>query len=339
LFCRLSLDTHSFSRAADNLQATAHLTVSVENLRQIVEQEGKWVVEHQTHEQLEFDWTASECQTTKPDGSQGSRVYLSSDGVLVPVITQQEKQRRRQKAKVKRKKLGSDHLRRLPAPKRGADQRFKELKLVTLYDQERNHQVVMATRGDHRHAGRLMRRMAGACRLREAQESLAVIDGAEWILRQIDRNVPYLSSVTLDFYHFSQHVHQARIVVWGQEAAEGKAWAERFLHTAKHQGFEPLWEELVALRAKTRSPTKRKAIDNLMHYLASRREMMNYPQNQARGWDIGSGPMESMCKAMTRRLKGRGMRWDTDNAEAMMALEGLMQSQSWAAWWQKRACA
>ncbi len=129
-------------------------------------------------------------------------------------------------------------------------------------------------------------------------------------------------------------------MVWGQEAAEGQAWTERFLHTAKHQGFEPLWEELVALRARTRSPTKRKAIDDLMHYLASRQEMLNYPQNQARVMGHRIRPHGiHVCKAMTRRLKGRGMRWDTDNAEAMMALEGLMQCQTWAAWWQRRACA
>jgi hypothetical protein len=43
-----------------------------------------------------------------------------------------------------------------------------------------------------------------------------------------------------------------------------------------------------------------------------------------------------MCKALTRRLKGRGMRWNADNAEAVMALEALMQSDAWSTWWQHR---
>ena len=41
LGCRLSLDAHSFERAAGNLQAAAHLTISTQTLRQLVEAEGK----------------------------------------------------------------------------------------------------------------------------------------------------------------------------------------------------------------------------------------------------------------------------------------------------------
>jgi hypothetical protein len=43
-----------------------------------------------------------------------------------------------------------------------------------------------------------------------------------------------------------------------------------------------------------------------------------------------------MCKAMARRLKGVGMRWDGDNAEAVMALEALDQSAEWQAYWESR---
>jgi len=37
-------------------------------------------------------------------------------------------------------------------------------------------------------------------------------------------------------------------------------------------------------------------------------------------------PMESMCGVTTGRIKGRGRRWDLENAEAMMALEAVHQS-------------
>jgi hypothetical protein len=51
-----------------------------------------------------------------------------------------------------------------------------------------------------------------------------------------------------------------------------------------------------------------------LHYVAQQREMIAYDEFEKRGWDIGSGPIEAMCKAMTRRLKGPGMRWDSKNA-------------------------
>jgi len=40
-----------------------------------------------------------------------------------------------------------------------------------------------------------------------------------------------------------------------------------------------------------------------------------------------------MCKATTQRIKGRGMRWDGDNAESIMALEALEQSGAWQTYW------
>jgi hypothetical protein len=67
--------------------------------------------------------------------------------------------------------------------------------------------------------------------------------------------------------------------------------------------------------------------------VTERAAMILYPQFQAVGRQIGSGPTESMGKATTQRIKGRGKRWDSDNAEAIMALEALDQSGGWPAYW------
>jgi hypothetical protein len=37
---------------------------------------------------------------------------------------------------------------------------------------------------------------------------------------------------------------------------------------------------------------------------------MDYPRYRSKGWQIGSGPVESACKTVVgQRLKGPGMRW------------------------------
>jgi hypothetical protein len=41
-----------------------------------------------------------------------------------------------------------------------------------------------------------------------------------------------------------------------------------------------------------------------------------------------------MCKTTTGRLKRCGMRWDADNANALLALAGLEQSDQWKLNWQ-----
>jgi len=146
-----------------------------------------------------------------------------------------------------------------------------------------------------------------------------------------------LDAIVLDFYHLAEHVHAARRVVFGEESESGKTWVEQLLHAVKHEGYEPFWSALSQTRTGLRSPAKRAAMDALMHYVAQRHAMLDYARCQTMGWDMGSGSTESMCKALTRRLKQRGMRWDADNAEAIMALETLEQTAGWPAWHRCRA--
>ena len=57
------------------------------------------------------------------------------------------------------------------------------------------------------------------------------------------------------------------------------------------------------------------------------------------GYDCGSGPTESFCGTLTARLKGRGMHWDKDNAESIMALASLYYSNLWHHYWHKQQAA
>jgi len=105
------------------------------------------------------------------------------------------------------------------------------------------------------------------------------------------------------------------------------------LHAAKHDGYQPLWDKLLDWRRGQRSKAKREAADGLLHYVSGHREMIRYPEFLAKGWRIGSGPTESQCRAVPHRVKGPGKRWDADNAEAVMALECLDQSNLWNPYW------
>ena len=104
------------------------------------------------------------------------------------------------------------------------------------------------------------------------------------------------------------------------------------LHTAKHEGYAAFRKELEDWHEGLK--VGKKAAQQLLNYVSEREEMILYPRFQAVGRQIGSGPSESMCKATTQRIKGRGKRWDSDNAEAIMALEALDQSGGWNAYWE-----
>lgn len=339
LACRLNLASRNFDKAAENLQRAAQVTLSGEFLRQVVESEGQAVQAAAQTNTLPLDWQASDCVAVDADGqpTEQSRIYLGSDGVMVPHVTAQEKQTRRERIKAKRRRRGRK-CRPLPKAKPGADGPFKEFKIVTFYDDAAEHRLVTVTRGDCVQAGKLMRRDAGRVGLDQAEDKVAVVDGSEWIKNQLQRQSLPLDDMGLDFYHLAENVHKARRVVFGEEdpqdeKASGNAWAGQVLHTAKHAGYEKLRDTLVAWKASLRGASRVQAAEQLLNYVTDRREMIQYPKFQELGRQIGSGPTESMCKATTQRIKGCGRRWDGDNAESIMALEALEQSGAWNAYW------
>lgn len=338
LCCRLGIAGRSFARSAGNLKDAAQVTMGEELFRAVVESEGKAVLRASADEQLEIDWSAAQCRTTTPSGREVSRVYASADGVLVPTTTAAEKQKRRATTLARRRKMPRarrGRLRRLAATKGGSDQRYKQVYLTAFYDQDKRRRLVGVTRNDHRALGRLLKREAARVRLRGAAERVGLVDGAACLRRHLEL-LP-LEAVVLDFRHLGEHVNDASRRTLGEGTEAGKRWSGEVLHTARHEGYEPFFQKLVDWRTRQRGG-KRQAADRLLNYVAERREMMPYEVCERRSWDVGTGPMESMCGVTTDRIKGRGRRWDVDNAEALMALEALHQSNLWDNYWANALC-
>jgi len=328
----LNGNSKSFERANENLKAAAQLQMSGEKLRQIVEAEGKRVLALEVSGQLGPLWMAAQCKVLAPDGKEVTRVYMGCDGFMAPLVTEVEKQKRLAKVKLRRQKRGKK-ARPLPSAKTGADGPWKEFKLVFFYDQEMEHRHVALTRGNCEAAGLLMSREAGRLGFAAADERVGNIDGGPWIINQIEFQQMPMSATGLDFYHLSQHVYAAGNAVFGEEDEAGKAWVATLLHRVKHEGYEAMWEHLLEWR-KGLTRSKRKVADKLIHYIAERKEMILYPEFLARGWQIGSGPTECQCRLLPDRLKGAGMRWDAENAEAVMALEAMRISGQSPGYWQ-----
>jgi hypothetical protein len=140
------------------------------------------VLQLQRSEALPAGFAASECRTEEGV----SRVYFGCDGVMVPLITDAEKRLRRQKIKQKRGRRGR-RARPLPTARKGADQKYKEFKILAFYDQSQEHRLDSGTRGDHEVAGRWMRHQAARIGLARADEKVGNVDGAPWIRRQVAR--------------------------------------------------------------------------------------------------------------------------------------------------------
>ena len=334
LCVREGTNARSFDRGRENLKHAALIVVGEEQFRQLVEGDGKKVLGLSADDQLELDWSAAQCKVQTPEGKETTRLYASADGVLVPTTTRQEKEKRRATVLKKRQNLPPEKRKRLKPLGRvgkGSDQRYKQIYVTIFYDQEQEHRLVGVTCKKIKGLKRLLRTEAARVHLRAAQERLGMVDGAVCLRNHLDM-LP-LDQVMLDFFHLSEHVGEAAAKTFGAETEAGKQWLSEVLHTLRHVGYEPFFEQLLDWRGSLRGH-KRKAADELINYVAPRREMILYEQCDPRGWDVGSGPMESMCGVTTDRIKGRGRRWDIENAEAMMALEALYQSTGlWDRYW------
>lgn len=335
LCCRTGADARSFARAAANLKLVGQLTLSAELLRQVVEHEGRQVLKAGESGDLAPSWKAEDCLVKTPQGQEVSRLYLGADGFMVPLLTDPEKQARRQKVVAARRKRGKDQSKLPPLPPRrkGADGRYKEFKLVQYHDESMEHRIVSVTRKPCEEAGRIMRRDARRIGFERADQRIANVDGGPWIVNQIMRWAVTLTALCLDFFHLGKHVDQGKQMTFGPDSQPGKQWAAQVMHTAKHQGYGPLWDRLVQWRTQCKRGRKRKEADALLNYVSQRRDMIQYDQFLQKGWRISSSTTESECGAVPLRVKGGGKRWDADNAEAVMALETTIQSNLWRPYW------
>lgn len=330
--CRVNLSATSFLRAAAVLERTAQVKMSGEWLRQLVEAAGRQVLKAQQNNTVTVTWQADECRVETESEGATTRVYTGCDGVMAPIITDAEKIKRREKVKAKRRRCGKKR-KPLPPRKKGSDLPWKEFKVVFFYSEDAKRQHVAFTHGNHITAGKLLRREADRLGFQRADERIGLVDGAVWIREQMQLHFAELDGLGLDFYHLSENVHRARRKVFGEESTEGKAWADRLMHTFQHEGYSAAWEKIIQWRGALRNQAKRQAADRLIKFVSSRQEMIRYPAFRRRGWQIGSGPTESQCKLCTKRLKGHGRRWDRPNATAVAALDTLDRNGQWRQFW------
>jgi hypothetical protein len=332
LACRVNLSATSFLKAASVLERTAQVKLSGERLRQAVEAAGRHVLKAQQDNAIPVTWQAQDCVVPEDKSPGKTRVYTGSDGVMVPIITEAEKVKRRDQIKARRRRCGKK-CKPLPPRRHGSDLAWKEFKVVFFYSEDAAHQHVAFTHGNHVTAGALLRREADRLLFREANERIGLVDGATWIRDQMELHLAELDGLGLDFFHLSENVHRARRKVFGEESPAGSAWAAELMHLFKHEGYATAWENIIQWRAPLRGKVKRKAADRLLNFVSTRKDMIRYPAFRARGWQIGSGPTESQCKLCTKRLKGYGRRWDRPNATAVAALDTLDRNGQWHKFW------
>jgi hypothetical protein len=328
LCCREGVN-NAFIKSSDNIKRLAQIDISHDSVRKIVEDRGKRVAQLQHKALLEPAFTVEDCSDLT--------LITGTDGVMVPLVTDKQKQARRKTEAKKRKEQGRKSTARCARPRKGSDGDYKEFKVACFYDKEKDNQYVVGTCGNHEVIGRLLRKIASQLGIDRARLSYSVSDGAVWIDNNYRIYLPMLDYKILDCHHFKEHIVELSHILFGQNTPEAVEWKDTMYKTALENGSLVMLHKLEEVQVNIVTQEQKRVYECFYKYVSKRIEMTDYPYFKEKGMDIGSGPTESFCKSLTARLKGSGMRWDTDSAQAIMALAALHANGQWKEYWKKEA--
>ncbi len=167
---------------------------------------------------------------------------------------------------------------------------------------------------------------------------VAISDGGSGLEEFLTSNFPRVEAVILDFYHAAEYLGAiGRGFHPGDEEAS-KAWSAKWCHELKHEGGEAVLSRLRTLATGSVPSTATTALADAIGYFENQKHRMDYPSYRARGWQIGSGPVESACKSVVgARMKQAGMRWGSDGAEQVGHIRALFRGETgqWDAFWSR----
>ncbi len=182
-----------------------------------------------------------------------------------------------------------------------------------------------------------LRRQAAQVGMDRADRWIAVFDGGAGLEDWLVTNFGRVEAVILDFYHAAEHLGDLAKAWHGAGTEAATAQHEAWSHRLKYEGGAAVLTELRALDGDGR-PAAREVLRETVTSFENQVHRMDYPSSVARGWQIGSGPVESACKTVVgQRLKCAGMRWGEEGLRWRMSLRALFLSErgQWDGFWAK----
>jgi hypothetical protein len=164
------------------------------------------------------------------------------------------------------------------------------------------------------------------------EQMVFLSDGAIWIDNMITRNFPKAIHI-LDWYHAVEHIWGCAKELFDENETVKQ---EKFVKPLKELMWEGKIDELCneILKNITKDIKKNKnketKLRELYSYFNTRKEQMRYAFFREKGYNIGSGTIESANKYLAqKRLKGAGMKWTIEGAEAILKIREKLYENSW----------
>ena len=165
----------------------------------------------------------------------------------------------------------------------------------------------------------------------QAEDSLAIGDGAQWIWNQVGEHF-YASHQLVDWYHATEHLATAAKILHGEGTPAASRWYRRW-ETRLYQGHVDQLVRALKRQVKQQLP-KADALRREAVYFHKNRKRMNYLEMRSEGYPIGSGMVESAAKQYKARFCGPGMRWSRTGAQRLLPIRTAIMSRRFDKMWE-----
>lgn len=171
-----------------------------------------------------------------------------------------------------------------------------------------------------------------ALNITAAYQVLFIADGAPWIWNRVKTLIVNLNLdpekvfQIVDFYHAVEHLSTVANLRKSWPNKERKKWIGRLKGYLWKGKIDSVIEEVRKLLRGRNSKT----INRERNYFAKNIKRMKYNIARENNLPIGSGPMESAIRRVINlRMKGNGIFWKEENAEAMIMLRSFYKAGRW----------
>ncbi|MBC7854066.1 MAG: ISKra4 family transposase [Pirellulaceae bacterium] len=144
------------------------------------------------------------------------------------------------------------------------------------------------------------------------------------------------ATLILDLMHVLEKLWKAAYVFHAEGSLEADLWVlDRTLRILSGDTGQVVKGIRQSVTKRGLSGAKRKTLLGIAGYLYRNRSRMRYDDCLARGWPIGSGPVEGACKNIIKdRMERSGMRWTEQMAEAIVQLRAIYLSGDFDRYWE-----
>jgi hypothetical protein len=160
-----------------------------------------------------------------------------------------------------------------------------------------------------------------------AHELIFLADGAAWIWNLVQTYFPNAIQI-VDWFHACEYLAPVATAAFADKTQRA-GW----LKTVKQHLWDGQLDQVIAACSQhIRSSADDDPAQAAVTYYTNNRHRMDYPIYRAKGYQIGSGTIESGVKQIaSKRLKISGARWNLDSARHVAKARAAFLSGEWNA--------